>query len=151
MNRAQQVVPAALVALVGLVVCYISYTQEPADAYLFPRLISTAFAVLALWSFGRSVMGGDQTGSGLSMQGFLNLLPGFIVMLVYVFWAAKSFGFYTATAVAFFIVLSLYNPASHRAAATWGRRVIVTAIFIAVMYGLFAKLLKVYTPREVFF
>jgi len=48
-------------------------------------------------------------------------------------------------------LLSLYDPASHRELKSWGKRIIITACFMAVMYGLFAKLLKVYTPREILF
>ncbi len=33
----------------------------------------------------------------------------------------------------------------------WTKRVIITACFVAVMYGLFALLLNVYTPREILF
>jgi hypothetical protein len=80
-----------------------------------------------------------------------NLAPGLIVTLIYMFWAAKGLGFYTATSIAFFCLLSLYDPASHREIKSWVKRVIITACFVAVMYGLFALLLKVYTPREIFF
>jgi asparagine N-glycosylation enzyme membrane subunit Stt3 len=151
MNRAQQIIPSMLVAMVGLAVCFVSYTQEPSDAFLFPRLISTAFAGLALWTLARAIIGSNENDKGINRVDFLNLVPGFLVMVIYVFWAAKSFGFYTATAIAFLIVLSLYDPGSHRDWKVWGKRLIITACFVAVMYGLFAKLLKVYTPREVFF
>ena len=48
MQRFQHGIPAGLIALVGLWVCYVSYTQTPAAAFAFPRLISTVFVVLAL-------------------------------------------------------------------------------------------------------
>ena len=81
----------------------------------------------------------------------MRLAPGLAIALIYVFWAAKAFGFYTATAVTFFILLSLYDPAPHGRPGTWAKRVAITAGFIAVMYGLFALLLKVWTPREILF
>ena len=80
-----------------------------------------------------------------------NILPGLLVMLIFVFWAAKALGFYTASTIAFFILLSLYDPAPHGEVRTWGKRIIITAGFLAVMYGLFAMLLGVFTPREIFF
>ena len=80
-----------------------------------------------------------------------NLAPGLIVMVIYVFWAAKGLGFYTATAIAFFILLSLYDPAPHGEIKSWGKRVLITAGFMVVIYGLFAQLLYVFTPREIFF
>jgi len=149
--RLQHIIGSGIVAAVGAWVTYVSYTQQPSEAFLFPRLISTVFVVLALWTFVKACLGWTKVGNGISVTQFTNLLPGLIVALVYIFWAAKGLGFYTATAIAFFILLSLYDPAPHGALKSWIKRVIITACFMLVMYGLFALLLKVYTPREVFF
>ena len=149
--RNQHIVASGLVAAVGAWVTYISYTQEPAAAFLFPRMISTVFVVLALWTFGKALLGKSQVGNGLSAQAMKNILPGLIVALIYIFWAAKGLGFYSATTLAFFILLSLYDPAPHGSFKTWGKRIAITAVFMIVMYGLFAQLLTVYTPREVLF
>jgi len=72
-------------------------------------------------------------------------------MIVYVFWAAETLGFYTATSIAFFILFSLYDPAPHTALKSWVKRIAITAGVMAVLYGLFAQLLNVFTPREIFF
>lgn len=149
--RAQHVVASGLVAAVGCWVAYLSYTQEPAAAFLFPRLVSTVFLVLALWTFGKALLGRSKVGNGLSREAVLNIAPGLFVMLVYIFWAAKALGFYTAGTLAFFILLSLYDPAPHNEIRSWVKRLVITAGFLAVMYGLFAKLLNVFTPREIFF
>ena len=149
--RLQHIIASGAVAAVGIWVTYVSYTQQPSEAFLFPRLIATIFVVLALWTFAKACLGWTKVGSGISLRQFTNLLPGLAVALVYIFWAAKGLGFYTATAAAFFILLSMYDPAPHRVPKTWIKRVIITAVFTAVMYGLFALLLKVYTPREIFF
>lgn len=149
--RLQHIVASGIVALVGMSVTYLSYTQQPSEAFLFPRLISTVFVVLALWTFAKACLGWTKVGAGVSSAAFMRMLPGLIVALVYIFWAAKGLGFYTATTIAFFILFSLYDPAPHTALKSWIRRAFITACFITVMYGLFAMLLKVYTPREVFF
>lgn len=149
--RIQHIAGSGLVAAVGIWVTYVSYTQQPSEAFLFPRLISTVFVVLALWTFAKACLGWTKVGNGITARQFANLLPGLVVTLIYIFWAAKGLGFYTATTVAFFILLSLYDPAPHSAARSWIKRVIITACFMAVMYGLFAQLLNVYTPREIFF
>jgi len=151
MSKLSHVLSSGAIAAVGLYVAYVSYTQQPADAFLFPRLISTVFVALALWTFGKAVMGLSKTGEGVSAASLRRMLPGLVVSCIYVFWAAKSLGFYTATAIAFFVLLSIYDPKPHTEVKSWGKRVIITAGFIAVMYGLFALLLKVYTPREIFF
>ncbi|MGI9356535.1 MAG: tripartite tricarboxylate transporter TctB family protein [Rhizobiaceae bacterium] len=149
--RTQHIIASGLVAAVGVTVAYVSYTQEPADAFLFPRLISSVFVVLALWTFGKACIGRTKVGNGLSAEAFMNILPGLIVVMIYVFWAAKALGFYTAGTIAFFILLTLYDPAPHSEAKTWIKRILISAGFLAVMYALFAMLLKVFTPREIFF
>ena len=58
MNRFQHAIPAGLIALVGLWVCFVSYTQTPAAAFAFPRLISTVFVAFALWTFFNALRGG---------------------------------------------------------------------------------------------
>lgn len=151
MPRLQHIVASGAVAAVGVWVTYISYTQQPSEAFLFPRLIATIFVVLATWTFVKACLGWTKVGTGITLRQFTNLLPGLIVALVYIFWAAKGLGFYTATAIAFFILLSLYDPNSHSEVRSWVKRVIITACFMVVMYLLFATLLKVYTPREIFF
>ncbi|MDW3222537.1 MAG: tripartite tricarboxylate transporter TctB family protein [Paracoccaceae bacterium] len=149
--RLQHMIGSGIVAVVGVWVTYVSYTQQPSEAFLFPRLISTVFVVLALWTFAKACLGWTKVGNGISVTQFTNLLPGLLVALVYIFWAAKGLGFYTATSIAFFILLSLYDPASHSETRSWLKRIAITAIFMIVMYGLFAQLLTVYTPREVLF
>ena len=149
--RTQHMIASGVIALVGITVAYISFTQEPAAAFTFPRLISSVFAVLAIWTFGKAVMGRTKVGNGLSGEAMRNMLPGLIIMIVYVFWAAKALGFYTATTIAFFILVSLYDPASHSEPKTWIKRALITAGFMAVIYGLFAQLLYVFTPKEILF
>jgi len=149
--RNQHIVASGLIAAVGVSIAYISFTQEPADAFIFPRLISSVFAVLAIWTFVKAILGRTKVGNGISGEAMRNLLPGLIVAIIYIYWAAKALGFYTATAIAFFILLSLYDPAPHSEMKSWGKRLLITAGFMAVMYGLFAQLLNVFTPREIFF
>lgn len=148
--RNQHIIASGLVAAVGLTVCYVSYTQQPAEAFTFPRLISSVFAVLAIWTFVKAVLGKTKVGNGLTREAIGRIAPGIIVALIYVFWAAKGLGFYTSSTIAFFALLSLYDPAPHNEAKSWIRRALITAGFLAIMYGLFALLLNVYTPREFF-
>ena len=149
--RNQHVIASGLVATVGVWVAYVSYTAEPAAAFRFPRIISAVFLVLALWTFGKALLGRTKVGNGLSAEAIRNILPGLVIALVFVFWAAQTLGFYTASTLTFFILLSLYDPASHGELKSWVKRVIITAGFFVVMYGLFAMLLNVFTPREIFF
>lgn len=151
MSRMQHIIPSGIIAAIGIWVCWISFTQQPSEAFLFPRLISLAFVIMSLWTFGEALLGLSKTGTGLSWSLMRNLAPGVLVAAIYIFWAAKGLGFYTATAISFFVLLAIYDPAPHSEIRSWVKRAIITVGFMAVMYALFALLLKVYTPREILF
>lgn len=151
MSRWQHIIPSGLVALVGIWICWVSFTQQPAQAFLFPRLISTVFVALALWTFAKALLGWSRAGDGISRTICINILPGLVVLLIYVFWAAKALGFYTASAIAFFVLLSIYDPNPHSEGRSWIKRVIITVGFVVIMYGLFAQVLNVFTPKEALF
>ncbi len=150
-SRSQHVVSSGIILAIAALVTWISFTQEPADAFLFPRLIAIFFAGLAVWNFIRAITGLSRVGEGLDLSSFKNILPGLLVMLIYVFFAAKMLGFYLASTIAFMTIYTLYDPAPPGDANSWGKRLRVTVIFMTVMYGLFALLLKVQTPRGIWF
>lgn len=149
--RLQHLLPASLIVLLALTVTWLSYTREPSDAFLFPRLISSAMLLLASWNFIRALLGLAKVGTGISGATLLRILPGLCVMIALVYFAAKELGFYCASYLAFITLYSLYDPASHAAVSTWVKRLLVTTAFMAVIYGLFTVLLKVQTPRGLFF
>lgn len=137
--------------LIGLWVAWISFTQNPTEAFLFPRLISTIFLALSIWTFVAALVKTSDVSSTISTAIWMNILPGLIIGAICVFWMSKAFGFYTASTITVFSLISYYDPASHRQISSWAKRILVTAGFIAVMYLLFAMLLGVFTPREILF
>ena len=150
-TRTQHLIPALAILLLSMSVAYLSFTREPAAAFLFPRFIGAVMLLLALWNFARAATGVARVGVGLGTRLVLTVLPGVVIMSVFVLFAAKYFGFYAASWVAFISVYSLYDPASHLSLAVWIKRLLITTGFMAVVYGLFAMLLKVQTPRGIFF
>lgn len=150
MNIMQHKISSGFVTLVAIWVCYISFTSQPSDAYLFPRVIAVFFLALAAWTFVKALMGRSKAGNGLSIEMFINMAPGVVISAIYIFLAAKGLGFYTATTIAFFLLVTSYDPAPHSDLKTWVKRMIITAGFVAIMYALFAKILVVYTPRGLF-
>jgi len=137
--------------LIGLWVAWISFTQNPTEAFLFPRLISTIFLALSIWTFVAAWVKTSDVSSTISTAMWINILPGLIIGAICVFWMGKAFGFYTASTITVFSLISYYDPAPHRQISSWAKRILVTAGFIAVMYLLFAMLLGVFTPRETLF
>jgi len=150
-SRLQHVVSSGVILLVAAMVTWISFTQEPADAFLFPRLIAIFFIGLAVWNFIRAVTGLAKVGEGLDSTSLINIIPGLLVMTVYVFFAAKALGFYLASTIAFLMIFTIYDPSAFSDGKAWLKRILVTLCFMLVMYGLFALLLKVQTPRGIWF
>jgi hypothetical protein len=150
-SRLQHTIPGGAILLLAIVVAWLSFTQQPAESFLFPRIISIAFVFLAVWNFARAILGLAKVGGGIAPSVAMNVLPGLIVMLIYVFWAAKALGFYTASVIAFFAVYSLYDPVPISSGKDWVKRAGATAAFMAVIYTLFYLVLQVQTPRGMFF
>lgn len=150
-RQAQHLIPNVIVAALSAVVVWLSFTQEPAAAYLFPRIISVVMLVLSLWSLARAALGLSRVGTGLSGEVALNLAPGLILMGIYVFWALKTLGFYTASAAAFLLLFTIYDPTPLTSIRGWAIRIVITAGFMAVMYVLFTVLLQVQVPRGPYF
>ncbi len=149
--RMQHLVPASIILLLAVTVAWLSFTREPSDAFLFPRLIGSVMLLLAVWNFLRASFGLAKVGDGLSLTTVGRIAPGLVVMLVLVYVAAKALGFYVASFAAFLCVYSLYDPASHTKPRSWIKRIVISIVFMAVVYALFTLLLKVQTPRGRFF
>ena len=150
-SRLQHVTSSAIILIIAVVVAWISFTQQPADAFLFPRLISVFFAGLSAWNFIRAISGLAKVGEGLDMARFQNMLPGFLAIVIFTFFAAKALGFYFASTIAFLAIYTLYDPrfANQRKRLAQARS--CHGWIMAVMYGLFALLLKVQTPKGIWF
>ena len=150
MTALQPRLASGIILLVAVWVCWISFSQSPAEAFLFPRLISVAFVALAGWTFLRSLLERRIVEGGVTLDLVKTILPGVLVAGLYIFFAAKWLGYYTSSTIAFLVILSLHDPASHAQVRTWARRLVITAAYLAVMYLLFSVVLKVFTPRGLF-
>lgn len=147
--RPQHMAPALLLFLLAAAVTWLSFTQEPKDAFLFPRAISVAFILLATWNLVRAAAGKAKVGNGIPLQAAINIVPGLLVMLVLVFWGAKALGFYLSSGLAFLAIYSLYDPAPFASVRDWVKRLLITALFIGIIYSLFGLILQVHTPRGI--
>ncbi len=150
-RRLQHILPGSAIFLLACVVTWLSFTEQPAEAFLFPRVISVVFITLAIWNLIRAVGGMSKVGQGIPLATVKNLAPGLIVMLAFVFFGAKHLGFYLGSTLAFFAIYSFYDPASWSSGKDWMKRIFVTGAFMAVIYALFAMVLQVHTPRGILF
>ena len=80
-TKRQHLVPAIVILLLAITVAWLSFTREPAAAFLFPRLIGSIMLLLAVWNFIRAVLGMARVGDGLDRKAVSNFLPGVVLML----------------------------------------------------------------------
>ena len=150
-HRLQHILPGSAIFLLASVVTWLSFTEQPADAFLFPRVVSVVFITLAMWNLVRAVTGMSKVGRGIPVAALKNLAPGLAVMLLLVFFGARHLGFYAGSTLAFFAIYSFYDPAPWSSLKDWIKRIVVTAAFMAVIYALFGVVLQVHTPEGIFF
>lgn len=150
-KKFQESLPAAIIVGLAVWVAYVSFNVDDPEPYLFPRLVSIGLVILAALALFQSITGKGQPTDGLNIETVKNIAPALAVMALFVFYAVEFLGMYAASTVAFLLILILYDPSPHSEAKSWVKRLIVTVGFMAVMYGLFALLLKVQTPRGLFF
>lgn len=143
----QHRVASGIICLISVWVAYLSFTQSPSEAYVFPRIIAVVLVFTAAITFIKAIMGRTKVGEGITLSMAKNMLPGVVISFVFLFWAAKFLGFYFATLLATFSLLCVYDPKPNNKINTWLKRLAIVLIYIAVMYVLFALVLKVYTPR----
>lgn len=150
-RRAQHLVPASAVLALAATVTFLSFTQEPAEAFLFPRIISVAMLALAAWNFARAALGLARVGSGVDTRGLVNIAPGLAVVAALIFAGLMTLGFYAASFLGFLAIYTIYDPVPLTDGRGWVRRIAVSAAFMTVVYGLFSRVLQVQTPHGLLF
>ena len=93
---AERRIASGAIFVIAAWVTYVSFTGEPVEAFLFPRIIAVVMVVLAAWNFFRALTGVSKVGEGVSWGLAKTIAPGSIILLIYIFAAAKLLGFYTA-------------------------------------------------------
>ena len=86
---ALHIASSVLIAAAAVWICWISFTQQPAEAFVFPRLISAFLVAFSLWTLGTALTGRSRNGDGIALPVMLKLAPGLLVAIVYVFWRPK--------------------------------------------------------------
>ena len=143
-----------IIVLAGLL-CYASFSGEPAEAFLFPRLFSVTFFILSWFMMIEAILLSKQNiteaPEGLSLAALRVLMPGIAIMSLYVFILAEELGFYASSFLVLMLILSFYDGKSVREASTWLKRFALSSGMTIVVYLMFNMLLKVQTPRGFLF
>ena len=117
------------------------------DAYLFPRFIALAVGALGLAILGSTFLAARTAPSSASdvTRSWTSVVPVLAILVAYR-WAMELVGFYAAAFAAFVVIVWLYSP-EPTTARTAAKRVAISAVFVGVIFAVFALLLRVQTPR----
>ena len=144
-----------VIVLLSGFISYISFSQEPEEAFLFPRLFSICFFVLSWFVMIQTIRPSGreyEESKDKAISGKLRIIsPGVIAMIAYVYFLAEWLGFYTSSYLILLFILSFYDGKNHREAMSWVIRFALSTGTITVIYLMFYMLLKVQTPRGVLF
>ena len=133
---------------VSVVLFWLGSAASNPDAFLFPRLISVGMGLLGIAlivSTRRQIEKSSQPAR--PSVPWSTIVPALLAFLAYR-WAMETLGFYVSAFLAFLFIVSFYAPDPYSPRAI-GKRLAVSALFIGVLYALFALLLRVQTPRGV--
>ena len=127
--------------LAAVAFCASWFVDEP-EAYTFPRLVSILFLIFATANLIRSFF-----AESFSIDQFTRLrplLPGMALIALYIA-LAEHIGFYVSAALIYWSLAFAYSENhNHRSAL---KSAVIALAVVAVLYLLFAILLKVQTPR----
>lgn len=126
----------------ALLLLYASFSAEPADAYLFPRLSSVLLAVFCLANAVLHFT--TDKSSPVSLALCRRLAPGAAIIVLYVS-LAETAGFYPASVVACFSLCFCYSQSEGRR-RLWTSAA-ATVLVMGLVYFLFGILLQVHTPE----
>lgn len=145
----RRVLPDLGVFALGIVILVISLTTRHSAAYLFPKILSVAMIIFAILGVFNAVNTRVSGGKGLTLLNIKTVFPGLIVMILLLV-LPQWLGLYVSSTLAIFTILCLYGREK------WSLKVVIkratiTLGFMVVLYLTFAILLKVQTPKGVFF
>lgn len=132
-----------ILSAVSLILLVLSFHYGDAENYLFPRIITVAIAIFAilLWF---------EKDNAVKIN-IKPLLPGLLVVIVYVF-LLDILGFYVSSFLAFLSIVFIYQE---KTSGNFHRMVIhkiaISLLFVAILYLLFGLLLQVRTPSGIVF
>ncbi len=144
MQKYQSQIVIGALLLFALIICYQSFFAEYDSAFLFPKIISSVLIFLIVIGLALSFKEDKIT---LDLPVMKPIVIGLAMMVFLVYFALKTFGFYSACYVFLVVLLSLYDGKSHHDIKAWVHRLLVSSGFMVVIYLLFSLLLKVQTPR----
>ena len=144
MKRIPLIATAALALTAFL--CYVSFGQDNAEAYLFPQIVAACLLGLCLLLVAQEFFGNsDPAVKSVNMNSMLKLLPMLVLLAGYVF-CIEWLGMYSSSALALFFIAFIYHSADS-IVKRFASSLLVAVLFTGFIYVIFSVLLRVQTPQ----
>lgn len=148
--RSKDGIAAVFAIVIALLLLTASFYNTDAEVYLFPRITAILISLLALILFYDVITHKNQHKlMKKSLVDWKTLLPGLVVGVIYVL-LLEQLGFYVCSFLAFFSICLIYGKRAMSDLSAFSYKLVVTIVFMAVLYVLFWKLLQVRTPTGLF-
>ena len=144
--RSKESIAAIVSAVVALIALVTSFYNTDPEVYLFPRIASVIIAILA----AALVIKVIKSNSALKAESehifkWKTLFPGLAVGLIYLL-LMETIGFYVTSFFAYFSICVLYGKCDMTDRKRGIFKLVVSTIFMIVLFLLFWNLLHVRTP-----
>ncbi len=147
--RVKNNLAAFYAALIAAILLLASFYGTDAEVYLFPRIAAVCIAILALVLlfsvFTSSSSNEPSAAAPAKLVNWSSLLPGLAVGVAYIL-SLEKLGFYASSFLAFLVITMLYGKRGAIDPKAVLYKLLVSAVFMSVLYLLFWKLLHVRTP-----
>ncbi len=138
----------AAIVTVGIAVIALvtSFYKTDAEVYLFPRIAAIIITILAAVLIFKVIKNSTDIGSNFpKLIKWKTLLPGLAVGVVYLF-LLEIVGFYVTSFFAYFSICVIYGRCDMTNRKRGIFKLVVSTIFMIVLFLLFWNLLHVRTP-----
>jgi len=138
---------AAIVTVgIALIAIVTSFYKTDAEVYLFPRIAAIIISILAAVLIVKVIKNTTNIGSNFpKLIKWKTLLPGLAVGVVYLF-LLEIVGFYVTSFLAYFSICVIYGRCDMTNRKRGIFKLVVSTIFMIVLFLLFWNLLHVRTP-----
>jgi hypothetical protein len=148
--KSKESITAFISAIIALIAITTSFYNTDAEVYLFPRIAAVIIAILAAVLLIK-VFINRSTAKTMksSLINWRTLLPGLAVGFVYLL-SLEIIGFYVSSFLAYFSICVIYGKCEMTNRKRGIFKLVVSSIFMIVLFLLFWNLLHVRTPTGLF-
>ena len=144
--KSKEHIAALTTAIVALAALVASFYNTDAEVYLFPRIAAVIIAILAVVLVLKVIKSSTDLGAEFpKLIKWKTLLPGLAVGAIYLF-LLEIVGFYATSFFAYFSICVIYGRCDMTDRKRGIFKLVVSTIFMIVLFLLFWNLLHVRTP-----